>query len=315
VGPSVAPAHTSASSDDHSARHEPALHALPLRASPLTEQRAGGTEQRDWGVPPFEPLSIHTADFEPVQIIDPPMTAESDPLDVTFDLNHAEPDDAAGAPAQPAAADVPTARTSPPHSPVVEPTPNGGPAPEHSGRFTAPNGGPAPEHSGRFTAPNGGPAPEHGGRFTAPMPQAPNVSETQRIVAIRVCAQGESRWSGTELMAALEDHGLGFGRYKVFHRKHSDGRTLFCAASLVEPGTFDIARMPEEEYRGLTLFAVLPGPAEPVQTIDALIVTAAQLAAALHGTVQDAKGIPLSTERAQALREDVARFQGLLTAT
>jgi cell division protein ZipA len=99
----------------------------------------------------------------------------------------------------------------------------------------------------------------------------------------------------------------------VFHRKHNDGRTLFCAASLVEPGTFDIARMPEEEYRGLTLFAVLPGPADALETLDTLIATAADLADTLQGAVQDATGAPLSSQRAEALREDVARFQESLS--
>jgi cell division protein ZipA len=137
--------------------------------------------------------------------------------------------------------------------------------------------------------------------------------ETQRVVTVRVSAIGESRWGGAELMAALESHGLSYGRYKVFHCKHTDGRTLFCAASLVEPGTFDITRMPEEEFRGLTLFAVLPGPVDALQTVDVLIATAANLADTLHGQVQDAKGAPLSPQRAEALREDVARFQALLT--
>ena len=50
---------------------------------------------------------------------------------------------------------------------------------------------------------------------------------------------------GPQLMAALELHGLAFGRYQVFHRKHVDGRSLFCVASLIEPGTFDIAAMAE----------------------------------------------------------------------
>jgi cell division protein ZipA len=110
----------------------------------------------------------------------------------------------------------------------------------------------------------------------------------------------------------LENHGLAHGRYQVFHRKLSDGRTLFCAASLVEPGTFDIARMPKEEFRGLTLFAVLPGPADMLQTLDALVETARELAETLHGTLQDSKGMPLTLERAAALREDVVRFQALL---
>ena len=139
-------------------------------------------------------------------------------------------------------------------------------------------------------------------------PEVSDSAETQRIVTVRVCPAGESRWSGIDLLAALDDYGLTHGRYQVFHRKHSDGRTLFCAASLVEPGTFNLAEMPREYYRGLTLFAVLPGPADALQTVDALIDTAQGLAQTLRGTVQDSKGEPLSPERALALREDVSRF-------
>jgi cell division protein ZipA len=142
--------------------------------------------------------------------------------------------------------------------------------------------------------------------------QLASAGETQRIVSIRVCAAGETRWSGLDLMAALENHGLAHGRYDVFHRKHSDGRTLFCAASLQEPGVFNLAKMPEQDFRGLTLFAVLPGPLEPLQTLDAVIETAGELAATLQGTLQDSHGAPLSMRRAEALREDVAQFQSQL---
>jgi FtsZ-interacting cell division protein ZipA len=141
--------------------------------------------------------------------------------------------------------------------------------------------------------------------------QAPSAGETRRIVTVRVSALGDGRWLGSELMRALEKQGLVYGRYQVFHRRLSDGRSQFCAASLVEPGTFDIERMPQEEFRGVTLFAVLPGPAEPLQTHDALIHTAARLAETLHGVVQDSHGVPLSPQRADALRADVARFQSL----
>jgi len=134
----------------------------------------------------------------------------------------------------------------------------------------------------------------------------------QRIVTIRVCTVGEARWSGKELMVALEHHGLAFGRYQVFHRKHVDGRSLFCAASLIEPGTFDILEMPDQEFRGVTLFAVLPGPSEPLETIDELVGTARGLAEELSGMVQDSNGMPMSPQRAAALREDIARFQASL---
>jgi cell division protein ZipA len=194
-------------------------------------------EPRDWGVPPFEPLNIHTADFDHVPVLDGPMMA------------NAEPERA--------------------------PTPVSPPA--------------------------------------AAAPPAPNAAEQQRIVTIRVCTLGETRWSGNQLMAALELHGLAFGRYQVFHRKHTDGRSLFCVASLIEPGTFDIAEMADQQFRGITLFAVLPGPIRPLETMDELLRTARGLAEELSGMVQDAKGMPLSPQRAAALREDIARFQASLS--
>jgi cell division protein ZipA len=150
-------------------------------------------------------------------------------------------------------------------------------------------------------------------RSTVAAAQAPNSSEQQRIVTVRVCAAGEARWPGAALLSALETHGLAYGRYQVFHRRHVDGRSLFCVASLVEPGTFDVARMAAEEFRGITLFAVLPGPIEPLQTIDELLAAARGLAQELSGMVQDAKGMPLSPQRAAALRDDVAQFQASLS--
>ncbi|MDP9085064.1 MAG: cell division protein ZipA C-terminal FtsZ-binding domain-containing protein, partial [Pseudomonadota bacterium] len=165
---------------------------------------------------------------------------------------------------------------------------------------------PAPE----APAPALGSIGENSDRFAA-LP-SPNTAQLQRIVTIRVCGVDDARWSGAELMSALEAHGLSFGRYQVFHRKHSNGRSLFCVASLIEPGTFDIAAMPEQEFRGITLFAVLPGPIEPLDTLSELFATARGLAEELSGAVQDAKGMPLSPQRATAMREDIARFQAQL---
>jgi cell division protein ZipA len=139
-----------------------------------------------------------------------------------------------------------------------------------------------------------------------------NASEQQKIVTLRVCAAGEARWPGSTLLSALELHGLAYGRHQVFHRRHVDGRSLFCVASLIEPGTFDVARMSSEEFRGITLFAVLPGPVEPLLTVDELLGAARGLAQELSGMLQDHKGMPLSPQRAAALRDDVARFQAAL---
>jgi cell division protein ZipA len=241
-------------------------------------------EMRDWGVPPFEPLSIRTAEFDRIPVLDRPMMVDPDATDVSEPasersgtMRHSQP-----AAPPPSAAIAPSAPAPPPSAPP-----------------------PAPPPAVRLTA-------EHGDRFAAATAPIPNASELQKIVTIRVCAAGAASWPGARLIAALERHGLAFGRYQVFHRKHVDGRTLFCVASLVEPGSFDIAHVAQQEHRGVTLFAVLPGPAEPLQTLDALIATALGLAEELSGMVQDAKGVALSPQRAAALRDEVVRFQALL---
>jgi cell division protein ZipA len=187
----------------------PAVTAMP----PPQPVRPSATE---WGISPLEPLSIKTADFEDVPVLDSPMRVDT-------------------------------------------------------------------------------PA--------APPPKA------QKIVTLRVCAPNAMRWSGRQLQGALERQGLAFGRYQVFHRRHTDGTSLFCVASLVEPGTFDPAQMPKQEFRGITAFAVLPGPLEPLQTFDALVAAVRGLAESLGGMAQDSDGLPLSPLRAAALREEVARFQ------
>jgi cell division protein ZipA len=233
--------------------------AAPRETMPETESE----RQPEWGVPPLEPLSIRTGDYEDVPVLDGPMMVSADPALKLASVAAAPPMSAAPAAAALVPGRVPTL--------LPEPTDRGSAA-----------------------------------------PQTPNASEQQKIVTLRVCAPGEARWSGATLLSALELHGLAYGRYQVFHRRHVDGRSLFCVASLIEPGTFDVARMSAEEFRGITLFAVLPGPVEPLLTVDELLGAARGLAQELSGMVQDNKGMPLSPQRAAALRDDVARFQASL---
>jgi cell division protein ZipA len=267
-------------------------------------------EPREWGVPPLEPLSIRTAEFERVPALEEPMSARPEPLDLHVEIEDLEVTDEKIADERivelgeiDAPDLVPAAELELPYeaapAPVLTPAPNFAPPPPRAPASV-------PTLVPRASV-------EQSDRHAPVAPQSPNASERQRIVSVRVCAVGEGRWTGTALKDALELHGLAYGRYQVYHRKHSDGRSIFCVASLVEPGTFDMARMAEEEFRGVTLFAVLPGPLEPLQTVDALLTAARDLARELSGTVQDAKGVPLSPQRALALREDVARFQAQLT--
>jgi cell division protein ZipA len=267
-----------------------------------SEPRGRGGARQERTISPLEPLSIRTGDFDRLPVLDLSMTANREPEHERIeDVDYIESSmSALSGDAHPSidveidigGDDEPAALA--PQAPVVSPA---DPLP----RSAAPSQAPA--------APSQAPPKENGDRLAAVEPAAADVSEQQKIVTLRVCAVGEERWSGRDLMSALEGHGLAYGRYQVYHRKHADGQSIFYVASLIEPGTFDAAHMPEDEFRGVSMFAVLPGPLEPLQAVDALLATARELARELSGTVQDAKGIPFSPQRIAALREDVARFR------
>jgi cell division protein ZipA len=263
--------------------------AVDLDATPVAAEAV--TAARDWGVPPFEPLSIRTAEYDRVPVLDGPMMVQADSLTMRV----SDPPLTAAPP--------PAVAPSPPQSPAAAA------APAPTAAAPAPYAA-APKPAAATRVPTL--LAENSDRISVAAARVPNSSEQQKIVSIRVCAPGETRWPGAALLAALESHGLAYGRYQVFHRKHVDGRSLFCVASLVEPGSFDVAHMAADEFRGVTLFAVLPGPLEPLLTIDELLSAARGLAQDLAGMVQDAKGVPLSPQRMAALRDDVARFQASL---
>jgi len=143
----------------------------------------------------------------------------------------------------------------------------------------------------------------------------PRKPAPQKIVAVRVVAAAGSQFPGERLLHALEADGFSFGRYQIFHRLDDAGRPVVSLASLKEPGTFDPAGMPGEQFRGVALFAVMPGPLPGVRAFDELIVTARALAATLGGQLQDERGGPLSLQRIGHLREEVAEFERARAAT
>ena len=158
------------------------------------------------------------------------------------------------------------------------------------------------------------PAPAPAQAPQAPGPQAPPAGATrkappQKIVAVRVVAAPGAHFEGEVLLAALQADGFAFGRYQIFHRLDESGRPLVSLASLKEPGTFDPPSMPGSQFRGVALFAVMPGPLPGLRSFDELIVTARALAATLGGHLQDERGGPLSVQRIGHLREEVAEFE------
>ncbi len=146
-----------------------------------------------------------------------------------------------------------------------------------------------------------------------PSPAAPDEilapRRAQKILALRVTASAPARFDGAQLLEALGEEGLAFGRYEIFHRLHDDGRPIYSVASLREPGTFDIEAMPTTYFPGVAMFAVLPGPVSAADAFDEMIFAARALANHLNGSLADERGAPLTALRVGKLREEALEFE------
>lgn len=130
----------------------------------------------------------------------------------------------------------------------------------------------------------------------------------QRIVALRLVAP-DARWNGRLLREALEAENLNYGRYSIFHREREDGKTLFYVASMMEPGSFDIGRMDEQFFPGVSLFGIVPGPLEAPAMFDLMLAAGRHIADRMRGQLQDEQGSTLTSQRILNLREELVHFE------
>jgi len=138
-------------------------------------------------------------------------------------------------------------------------------------------------------------------------PQARRV-ERRKILSLRI-AMAPQRVEGARLLEGLLAESLQHGKYSVFHRLHTDGNIVFSVASMIEPGTFDLEKMAEAQYPGITMFTQLPGPVPGMHALNEMIACARRLQANLGGTLQDERGVPLTVHRIERMRQEVREFE------
>jgi len=133
----------------------------------------------------------------------------------------------------------------------------------------------------------------------------------QKIVTLRLVARNRGSFRGDDLILSMRGIGLRRGKFGIFHRfdGDEDGPTVFSAASLVEPGHFDVENIKEQEFPGISLFLVLPGPMEGVDAFDLMIAAARTLAQSLDGELVDESGSTLSIQRERYMREEIVQFE------
>jgi cell division protein ZipA len=112
------------------------------------------------------------------------------------------------------------------------------------------------------------------------------------------------------LILSLRGIGLRHGKFGIFHRYDGsdESRTIFSAASLVEPGSFDLQNIQGQKIPGISLFLILPGPVESVEAFDLMMAAARTLTQSLDGELLDESGSTLSIQRERYLREEIIQF-------
>ncbi len=146
----------------------------------------------------------------------------------------------------------------------------------------------------------------------AEVTQEPVASDApQKIVTVRIVAREKKSFPGDELILSMRGIGLRHGKFGIFHRYDGsdESRSIFSAASLVEPGSFDLENIKGQEVPGISLFLVLPCPVDSVEAFDMMLAAARTLNQSLHGELLDESGSTLSIQREHYLREEIIQFQ------
>lgn len=133
----------------------------------------------------------------------------------------------------------------------------------------------------------------------------------EKIVTLRLVARHQGAFPGDDLVLSLRGIGMRHGKFGIFHRYEGtdEKKVIFSAASLVEPGSFDLANIKSQQIPGISLFMVLPGPMDGAQGYDLMVAAGRALAKSLNAELLDESGSTFSIQRERYLREEIIQYQ------
>lgn len=129
------------------------------------------------------------------------------------------------------------------------------------------------------------------------------------VLALSIISNDEHWFQGAVLKKALEAEGLSFGAMEIFHYFHAGKKpAIFSAASVLEPGIFELESMENSSIPGLTLFCQLPGVLSATDAFDCMLSCARNLAAQLHGKVCDDQRNTLTSQVIRHYQDQITTF-------
>lgn len=98
---------------------------------------------------------------------------------------------------------------------------------------------------------------------------------------------------------------------KIFHRhehKNGIGKELFSVASMLEPGNFDLNKLPDARIPGVVLFFSTAKVSNPLETYHLMLDSAKKLTQYLGGELLDNNRQVLSSESVTKMSEILASY-------
>ena len=114
--------------------------------------------------------------------------------------------------------------------------------------------------------------------------------ESPEVLVIHLIAAKDQLCDGQLLLDTVVSLGLRYGNMKIFHRHISSdgsGPVLFSMANSLNPGTFDLTTIAQQEITGVTLFMTPSELDKPSEIFDLMLDIAEKIADKLQLNIMD----------------------------
>jgi cell division protein ZipA len=136
-------------------------------------------------------------------------------------------------------------------------------------------------------------------------------SDFDKIISLYVAARAGATLRGEDIVVAAEKTGMVFGHMNVFHRLlegHPERGPVFSMASIIKPGSFDMATIRELETPAIAFFLTLPAPVPALDAWDRMLPTVQRMAELLDGVVLDDSRNALGRQRIAHIRDELRAY-------
>lgn len=137
------------------------------------------------------------------------------------------------------------------------------------------------------------------------------TQDFDKIVSLFVAAKAGQILRGEDIVVAAEKTGLTFGHMGVFHRLvegHPERGPIFSMASILKPGSFDMANIRTMETPAIAFFLTLPAPLTALDAWEKMLPTVQRMAELLEGVVLDDSRNALGRQRIAHIRDELRAY-------